>query len=172
MHLENGDTRTFLEGMVTRLQSPALVWLDAHWCGSPETHGVEGECPLLGELEILAAAPVEHFILIDDARLFLAPPDQPHDFRAWPSIRDVLTSPCLRNERYHVDIEDDVITAVPAGAAEWLVRFRRAARADSSERYFSRGASEIARGVALIRRGLRRSLARAARGALTSPRSR
>lgn len=68
-----GDSRTRLAEIVPTLQEQAIFWLDSHWCGG-ESYGESDQCPLLDELEIINAAEIDHIVLIDDARLFLAPP--------------------------------------------------------------------------------------------------
>ena len=77
-HLNNvnflyGDSRRVLAQMVPELKSTAIFWLDAHWSGGP-TYGQGDECPLLDELSIIINDSRPHVILIDDARLFTAPP--------------------------------------------------------------------------------------------------
>ncbi len=66
-----------------------LFGLYAHWSGG-ETYGEDDECPLLDELEIIFGYDKNYAILIDDARLFLAPPPHPHNIQAWPSLTDIL----------------------------------------------------------------------------------
>ena len=83
-----GDSRDCLKSLLPTLTVPALFWLDAHWCGS-ETHGRSHECPVIDELRMINESSVDHFILIDDARLFLAPPPAPHNADHWPSIREI-----------------------------------------------------------------------------------
>lgn len=117
-----GSSRQKLREIVPKLDSPAIFWLDAHWC-SWKTGGKDDECPLLEELEIINASPHEHFILIDDARLFLTPPPPPHNPSHWPNIgqvEDVLNIP---NRKRFVDIYDDVIYAVPNKASKDILTF-------------------------------------------------
>jgi len=121
--LRNSDTRTFLSELVPALAGPALFWLDAHWCGSEWTHGAADECPLLRELEIIARSPHAHYVLIDDARLFLAPPGPPHDSHAWPTLREVMSSPVIANPQSYTVVFDDVIATVPLAARDWLAAY-------------------------------------------------
>jgi hypothetical protein len=55
----------------------ALFWLDAHWCVASGTAGASSQCPLLDELRAINILNEQSVILIDDARLFLAPPLAP-----------------------------------------------------------------------------------------------
>jgi hypothetical protein len=122
----NTDTRTFLHELIPQLTRPALFWLDAHWCGSPQTHGAADECPLMGELREIAASPISHFVLVDDARLFLAPPAAPHDPSAWPSLRELMQGPCFGESRYYSLVRNDNFIAVPAAQRAWLIDDTRA----------------------------------------------
>ena len=69
-----GNSPEELTKLLPNLGRSPLIWLDAHWCG-PHTAGETAECPLLAELAVIAAAHIEpKVVLIDDARLFMAPP--------------------------------------------------------------------------------------------------
>lgn len=106
----NGESQAILAEIVAQLKQPALFWLDAHWSGGP-TWGSDQECPLLEELAIICASSLDHLILIDDARLFLAPPPSPHKPEQWPDIGQISKILGLANRR--VAILEDVIIAVP-----------------------------------------------------------
>jgi len=110
-----GDSRTQMNAIIQTLKSPAVFWLDSHWCGG-SSYGEDDQCPILDELRILNQSDIEHFILIDDARLFLIPPPLPNQAEQWPTIADIcalLNSG--KHERYTVVFED-VILAVPMHA--------------------------------------------------------
>ena len=83
-----GDTRVHLHSILENNDN-ILFWLDAHWSGG-ETYGKGDECPLLEELEIIFEYNKNYVVLIDDARLFLAPPPYPHDYKNWPSLTNIL----------------------------------------------------------------------------------
>lgn len=83
-----GDTREHLSSILDNNDN-ILFWLDAHWSGG-DTYGKEDECPLVEELEIIFDYPKNYLILIDDARLFLAPPPYPHKFQNWQSLTDIM----------------------------------------------------------------------------------
>lgn len=84
-----GDTREHLKSILEQNDN-LLFWLDAHWSGG-DTYGEEDECPLIEELEIIFDYPDKnHVILIDDARLFLAPPPYPHEIKNWPLMTNIL----------------------------------------------------------------------------------
>lgn len=87
--LLKGDTREHLH-TILKSNDNLLFCLDAHWSGG-DTYGQEDECPLIEELKIIFEyTDKNHVILIDDARLFLAPPPSPHKIENWPSLTDIL----------------------------------------------------------------------------------
>ncbi|HOX07106.1 MAG TPA: hypothetical protein PK280_11950 [Planctomycetota bacterium] len=110
-----GDSREKLAEVTRSLGGPALFWLDAHWCGE-NSCGSDRQCPLLDELAAVADSPHGHFIMIDDARLFMAPPPHPNKAEQWPSLADVLGKLQAYHARYAI-IFDDVIVAVPSFAS-------------------------------------------------------
>ncbi len=83
-----GDTREHLYSIMEN-NNNLLFWLDAHWSGG-ETYGEEDECPLIEELKTIFKYNKNYAILIDDARLFLAPPPYPHKIENWPSLKDIF----------------------------------------------------------------------------------
>ena len=113
-----GDSSAVLAATIPALTGPAFFWLDAHWSGL-DTAGRETECPLRAELALLNAAPVTHVVLVDDARLFCAPPTRPHRAELWP---DLATTVALLHDRgrRHVVLFEDVLIAVPAAEREFL----------------------------------------------------
>ena len=113
-----GDSGAMLRKVAAELPGPAIFWLDAHWSGL-DTAGREAECPLLAELAMLNAAPAPHTLLVDDARLFAAPPPRPHRAEKWPDLGAVLDA--LRaGGRRHVVLWEDVFIAVPATERNFL----------------------------------------------------
>lgn len=115
-----GDSRERLGEVVSKLNSPTIFWLDAHWCGKG-TFDKENECPLMEELTVINQMTLEHVILIDDARLFLAPPPLPHSAARWPDLTAVVRE-LTRGSRY-VAVYRDVIVAVSRGIQAELVKF-------------------------------------------------
>ena len=116
-----GHTKDQLKFIVPQLNEPALFWLDAHWMGGG-TAGENDECPLLEELEIINNSEWEHFILIDDARLFLSPPPSPHRIEQWPSLNEIIATLSAKTSRYIV-IFEDAIVSVPKRAQSVLAQF-------------------------------------------------
>jgi hypothetical protein len=118
-----GHTSAKLAEIVAKLQSPAIFWLDAHWSGG-QTYGSADECPILAELEIINRSDLPHSILIDDARLFTAPPPPPHKAEFWPNITALLAAINSRQGRYTV-IAEDVILSVPESARNIVTEYCR-----------------------------------------------
>jgi hypothetical protein len=109
-----GHSREVLPKVVEALSGPAIFWLDAHWSGR-QTAGADEQCPLLDEIAAVNRAAQDTFILIDDARLFLAPPEPPHDVNQWPDIGATVAALNACRPRYVVVFEDAII-AVPLSA--------------------------------------------------------
>jgi hypothetical protein len=119
-----GDSRTHIRSLLTFLAEPAIFWLDAHWCGE-HTFGKSDECPVVGELELLNTSKVAHIVLIDDARLFLAPPPPPHESNHWPDITTICKLLSIHDSNRYVVVHDDVIIGVPDVAKPRLIEFIR-----------------------------------------------
>lgn len=107
-----GDSRTLLASILASQDSPAILWLDSHWSGG-ETFGEGDECPLLAEISIINDSLRDHYLFIDDARLFMRPPPLPHQVAQWPAIADAVRALSAGPPRYHVVVIEDVIVAVP-----------------------------------------------------------
>lgn len=117
-----GHTRDVLASILPEMRAPAIFWLDAHWSGL-NTAGKEDECPLLEELSLLNASQVNHCILIDDARLFTAPPPLPHRASEWPTIWQVYDALQQGQSRRFVIIQKDVIIAVPEDYSRGVIEY-------------------------------------------------
>jgi len=113
-----GDTREHLKDILDKNDN-ILFWLDAHWSGG-DTYGEEDECPLIEELEIIFDYPKNYVILIDDARLFLAPPPYPHDFKNWQSMKDIFN---VIPQNWSFIEYEDVIYLYPIVIEEKLKEF-------------------------------------------------
>jgi len=107
-----GDSRKVLPSVVAEIGArKAVFWLDGHWSGA-ETAGADDECPLMGELACLSGRTGD-IVLIDDARLFLCAPPQPHKASEWPTISDVVEALSRLHSRPFIQVVDDVIFAIP-----------------------------------------------------------
>lgn len=111
VELLKGDSRDILPKILYSCANNILFWLDAHWSGG-KTWGEGDECPLLKELQVIFAKckRKNYAILIDDARLFLAPPPLPHDWKSWPTIADIIK---IIPKGFDLVIFNDVIYIYP-----------------------------------------------------------
>lgn len=119
-----GDSREKLRGVIAKLDEPSIFWLDGHWSGNT-TYGVNNQCPLIEEIEIINSSEYEHFILIDDARYFLSPPPEPHPIEQWPNICLVTGTLSLSDKIRYIVIFEDVIIATPSLAKHVIVHYCR-----------------------------------------------
>jgi hypothetical protein len=129
----SGDTRSVLSREVELLDGPAVVWLDSHWSGGA-TYGEARECPLLSEIETLRSARHEHYLFIDDARLFVAPPPKPHDMDQWPGLVQVLGALTRGQRPLETLILGDAFVAVPARARPLVWAFAQDVATDAGDR--------------------------------------
>jgi hypothetical protein len=108
-----GDSRQILPHILAQMgQQRCVFWLDGHWSGG-ETAGAEDECPLLDELACLSGRQ-DDIILIDDARLFLCVPPQPHNPAQWPTIAEIISALPVSTQAPFVQVVDDVIFIIPS----------------------------------------------------------
>jgi len=120
--LRYDDSRNVFADIMPELKSSTVFWLDSHWCGRVSA-GVDDQCPLTRELELIALSIVNHYILIDDARFFLSPPPEPYDYKYWPSISDVFEAINKINSNYYIAVHNDVIIAVPGDSAGFVKKY-------------------------------------------------
>jgi hypothetical protein len=120
----HGDSRALLEGVLRELDEPAILRLDAHWCGEG-TFGIKAECPLLEEIAAVDRSAHDHVVLIDDARLFVAPPPQPHSARDWPDLLQVSAALLAAKRGRYAAITEDVIAVVSESRRDALVEYLR-----------------------------------------------
>jgi hypothetical protein len=76
------------------------------------------ECPLIQEIQAINTSKNDHFLFIDDARLFTSPPPPPHKIDQWPTIDAVIETLNSGKHRYYIVVNEDVIVAVPLHAKE------------------------------------------------------
>jgi hypothetical protein len=130
-----GDSPAVLPTLKSRLPGRTLFWLDAHWCGS-DTFGSDDECPLLEEIAAVASLAAgrpddELIVLIDDARLFLSPPPQPHKAEQWPELRTVLDACAGLSADPYMVVVDDVIVCVPGRARAYVQAYCQRVNTDA-----------------------------------------
>jgi hypothetical protein len=137
-----GDTREHLKNILEKNDN-IIFWLDAHWSGG-DTYGEEDECPLIEELEIIFQYSKNHVILIDDARLFLAPPPSPHKIENWPSLTDILQVLPMNWELLEFE---DVIYLFPKKIGIEFKVFMQKNTTDRSKEYGKNNQNSLVKGL-------------------------
>ena len=94
-------------------EASTLFWLDAHWCVADNTAGDHSQCPLLEEIFAIGRLGELSVIVIDDARLFLAPPPEPHDVTQWPTFDQVVLGLRSLSDLHELMVVNDVIAFYP-----------------------------------------------------------
>lgn len=119
--VREGSSRDVLPSLIDP-KKPTLYWLDGHWSGGP-TGGAEDECPVLAEIDAISAGHENDCILIDDARLFLAPPPPPHRPEQWPTFEEIKEAFASTRPNHVVIEAHDIVVAVPAEARDAAAAF-------------------------------------------------
>lgn len=105
--------------------SSVLYWLDAHWCVADDTSGEKSQCPLLEEIHAIGQLNDQSVILIDDARLFLAPPPAPHETSQWPSIDSIITALKQTSLQHELSVVNDVIIFYPKLVRDSVISYAK-----------------------------------------------
>lgn len=110
----HGNSQDRLRELQSQLQHVGvLYWLDAHWCVASNTAGELSQCPLIEELKAIGKLNRESVVLIDDARLFLAPPLAPHEISQWPGFHQIITQLLTMSAEHEIMVINDVIAFFP-----------------------------------------------------------
>lgn len=121
-----GHSAAYLKQLVPTLATRSvLYYLDAHWCVASNTAGDKSQCPLLQEIGAIARFGETSVIVIDDARLFLAPPPAPHDISQWPSFDEIVTALRRLSARHELMVVNDVIVFFPPAARDSIHSYAR-----------------------------------------------
>jgi len=99
-----GDSGELLRTILKEVNEPAIFWLDAHYSGGLTAKG-DKECPIYQEIDAIFATKENHFLLIDDARLFNGKGDYPTIDQLTKYIQD-------KDPRYKVSVDNDIIICV------------------------------------------------------------
>lgn len=126
IHVHQDNSPDFLIRLRDRLVGRGvLYWLDAHWCVAQDTAGQTSQCPLLEELAALEHLDERSVILIDDARLYLCPPPDPHEVSQWPGWQQILSALARVSDRHETMIVNDVVAFYPIAAREAMNGYSR-----------------------------------------------
>lgn len=109
-----GNSGELLGEISNGLKEPALFWLDGHYSseffvGEEYIRTAKGDkdTPIENELRTLMQSPVQHIILIDDARLFVGQDD-------YPTIEGIQELVNKSKYKYQVSVQMDIIIIIPA----------------------------------------------------------
>jgi len=126
VEISQGESSEVLKKLTPELDDASvLYWLDAHWCIAENTAGSESQCPLLDELKSISVINDKSVILIDDARLFLAPPPKPHEVTQWPEFDEIVRMLFKLSSKHELMVVNDVIAFYPKSAAEAVTQYAR-----------------------------------------------
>jgi glycosyltransferase involved in cell wall biosynthesis len=121
-----GNSGDLLSPLSESLTSQStLYWLDAHWCVADNTSGEQSQCPLLQEIRGIGKLNAQSIILIDDARLFLAPPPKPHDVGQWPRFDHIVRALYALSQQHELMVINDIIAFYPAAARDTFENYAR-----------------------------------------------
>lgn len=138
VHLLQGNSPSSLKKMQAELAGqPVLYWLDTHWCLAENTAGQVSQCPLLQELEAISHLNNQSIILIDDARLFMAPPPPPHEITQWPTFHQILKCFMELSSHHEISVINDVIAFYPKQARSGIYAYARKYSTDWGAAYSS-----------------------------------
>lgn len=119
LYLDNSPI--FLEKLQLSISKKSvLYWLDAHWCVADKTVGEKSQCPLLEELKAIKSLNDKSIIIIDDARLFIAPPPFPHEISQWPDFESVIKTLKTLSQKHNLMILNDTIIFYPLSLKETM----------------------------------------------------
>ena len=144
VHVYHGRSEDVLRQLAPKLKRKSvLYWLDAHWSNEEHSEGADDQCPLLEELEAIGTLDPRSVVLIDDARLFLAPPPVPAPAEGWPELSQVLNRLSALSSTHELLVIDDVIVFFPPQvsgalrdyarhhAVDWLAEIQNGRRVDA-----------------------------------------
>lgn len=122
--LYQGDSAEKLRQVRAALPADGVLYfLDAHWCVATNTAGEASQCPLLDEIAAIGSLGTGSVIVIDDARLFLAPPPAPHEISQWPSFEQVSRALRGVGPEHQMMVVNDLILFYPEPATAAVSRF-------------------------------------------------
>jgi glycosyltransferase involved in cell wall biosynthesis len=132
VHVHHGRSEEVLKELAPKLSGrrKTLFWLDAHWSDEPGASEHDRGSPLLEELAAIGSLGPDSVVMIDDARLFLAPPPPPSDPEDWPALEEVLSTLGGLSKKHEPMVIDDVIVFFPRKVKDTVRRYAREAGTD------------------------------------------
>lgn len=109
-----GDSGSLLKGILKDIREPVLFWLDGHYSSEffvgdelIKTARTDKDTPVVEELDTVLSSPINHVILIDDARGF----DGIGDYPSISSIKRKVRK--AKGPAYDCKVENDIIQIYP-----------------------------------------------------------
>jgi hypothetical protein len=100
--LVQGDSGKVLQTLISQLNERSVFWLDGHYSSGITAKG-DVECPIYEELNAIFKSPLNHILLIDDARCFSGQGD-------YPTIQDLSKYIISQRPSAHIEVENDIIS--------------------------------------------------------------
>ena len=105
VNLLQGDSGVVLNNLLPTINESCIFWLDGHYSGifkGVQTAKGDKECPIYEELNAIFRTNFNHYILIDDARMFKGSND-------YPTIQELIDFVLTNRPNSLIHIEDDLI---------------------------------------------------------------
>lgn len=99
-----GDSGQVIKDIVPQLDQAALFWLDGHFSEGLTAKG-EKDTPVMEEVDTIIQSPLDHLILIDDARHF-------NGENGYPSIQNLRAQLKNSPNTYRLEVKDDIIRII------------------------------------------------------------
>ncbi len=101
----NGDSGKVLPQIITEISSPCIFWLDAHFSEGNTAKG-DKDTPVEEEINCVLSQPLNHIILIDDARCF-----GDKNYPDYPSLEKMEKLIKSKKTDYKFEVVGDIIRA-------------------------------------------------------------
>jgi len=102
VEIVQGDSGRMLSLIVSKLNRPAIFWLDGHYSAGITAKG-DKDCPIFEELDAIFNGKIKnHVLLIDDARCFVGQGD-------YPTIEGLSKFIETRIPGYKLEIKKDIL---------------------------------------------------------------
>jgi FkbM family methyltransferase len=116
VHIIQGDSGVVLHDLVSKIEEPAIFWLDGHYSSEfflndeyIRTARSDRDTPIENELKAIFKSNLSHVILIDDARLF-------NGINDYPTIEKLKSIVLATGKGYKLSVDTDIIRIVPVPA--------------------------------------------------------
>jgi hypothetical protein len=103
VEIVQGDSGRMLSSIVSKLDKPAIFWLDGHYSAGITAKG-DKDCPIFEELDAIFKGKIKnHVLLIDDAHCFVGKGD-------YPTIEELTKYVVGKNSTYSMEVKKGIIS--------------------------------------------------------------